>query len=170
MEVIKTFFDGAIELGMFLVFGVPAIIIAVSFFGELFQRGNILSFEGRINRKKFIINTFLIMIIGFIACFVFIFLAEKMESYIATITAVVAAAATVIAYYANIARRLHDINQSAWWGLIYFAVTLFLNFVESPLAFIAPILIILLAAIPGTKGANKYGMDPLEENSSANCN
>ena len=170
MDVIQTFFRGAIELGMFFVFGVPAILIAVAFFGELFQEGNILSFVGRTNRKKFIINTFLIMIIGFIACFVFMFLAEKMESYIATITAVAVAAATVIAYYANIARRLHDINQSAWWGLVYFAVTLFLNFMKSPLVLVAPILIILLAAIPGTKGANKYGMDPLEENSSANCN
>ena len=37
MEFIKTFFDGAIELGMFLVFGVPAIIITVSFFWRAFS-------------------------------------------------------------------------------------------------------------------------------------
>ena len=46
-------------------------------------------------------------------------------------------------------RRLHDINRSGWWFLIAFTV-------------IGIVLLIYWYIQPGTRGANKYGADPLQ--------
>ncbi len=46
-------------------------------------------------------------------------------------------------------RRLHDINRSGWWFLIALTV-------------IGIVLLIYWYIQPGTRGANKYGADPLQ--------
>jgi len=45
-------------------------------------------------------------------------------------------------------RRLHDINLSGWW--------FFLNFI----AWIGPIILLVLLALPSAKKENKYGPSP----------
>lgn len=52
-------------------------------------------------------------------------------------------------------RRLHDINQTGWiyLGLAVASVIPFIGFLAS-------IAMIVIACVPGTKGANKYGPDP----------
>ena len=46
------------------------------------------------------------------------------------------------------ARRLHDIERSAWWLLIIFTI-------------IGILVLFYWAVQPGTRGSNKYGLDPL---------
>ncbi len=54
-------------------------------------------------------------------------------------------------YIAVTAKRLHDFNRSAWWMLV--------NFVPG----IGSIVVLVATGfLPGTRGANDYGADPLE--------
>ncbi|MBR4908837.1 MAG: DUF805 domain-containing protein [Acidaminococcaceae bacterium] len=162
MEFIKSFIAGAIELGMFLTFGLPVIILAIAVFLFGFQEGNIFSFSGRASRKSFIIKTLLLMFGGTILLCLLIFLAVKFRTWIFTISAIALFLGMFLAYYANIARRLHDLDHSAWWALLFLFLSMTLSHDKSPLTFVPLVLIILLAAIPGTKGPNKYGPDPLD--------
>lgn len=65
------------------------------------------------------------------------------------------ALAIIIPSYAVFARRLHDINMSAW--LIIPIVLIGMAPVVGLLGSVAQIVI---GCIPGTKGVNKYGEDP----------
>ena len=56
--------------------------------------------------------------------------------------------ATFIPSFALGARRLHDINRSGWWQLLWFAIL------------IGWIILIVWAIKQGDKGPNKYGPDP----------
>lgn len=47
------------------------------------------------------------------------------------------------------ARRLHDIGYSAWWLLL------------GLLPFLGGLALMIMAALPGTRGDNRYGPDPL---------
>jgi len=48
------------------------------------------------------------------------------------------------------ARRLHDINRTGWWQLMYFGAL-----------FIVPVIVLIVWAIkPSDKGTNKYGPAP----------
>ena len=49
------------------------------------------------------------------------------------------------------ARRLHDMNRSAWWLLL----------LVPPITFIGFIVLLIMSAFPGTPGPNRYGPDPL---------
>lgn len=162
MELIKSFINGAIELGMFLTFGLPAIVLVIAVFLFGFQEGNIFSFSGRANRKAFILKTLLIMFGGTVLLCILVYLAVRFRTYIFTISAIALFLCMFFAYYANIARRLHDLDQSAWWALLLFVLSVFLKHERSILSFIPLALIIVLAAVPGTKGPNKYGPDPLD--------
>lgn len=46
-------------------------------------------------------------------------------------------------------RRLHDRDMSAWWLLLWF------------IPLVGWIIILVIAALPGTDGANRFGPDPL---------
>lgn len=78
------------------------------------------------------------------------------------------ALATLIPSLAVTVRRLHDRNMTGWYlvGLIVAVVVL------SMIPLIGPILVLVLEigyivvlALPGTPGANKYGADPKDPNS-----
>ncbi|MCL0055852.1 zinc-ribbon domain-containing protein [Dehalococcoidia bacterium] len=56
--------------------------------------------------------------------------------------------ATMCPVWALGARRLHDINKSAWWLLLWFAIL------------IGWIILIVWAIKKGDEGSNKYGPDP----------
>ena len=56
--------------------------------------------------------------------------------------------ATIIPSLALGVRRLHDINRTGWWLLLWFVLL------------IGWIVLILWAIERGDKGANKYGLDP----------
>jgi len=64
-------------------------------------------------------------------------------------------ALTGIAYTAVAIRRLHDLNLTGWLYLVY----MILSFVPL-LNFLVFIGFLIVMALPGTQGANKYGEDP----------
>ncbi len=57
-------------------------------------------------------------------------------------------------------RRFHDRDMSGWWVLGFVVLGMI------PLVgFIASLAQLVLMALPGTKGANRFGEDPLDPNS-----
>jgi uncharacterized membrane protein YhaH (DUF805 family) len=60
-----------------------------------------------------------------------------------------AALATLSPSLAVMIRRLHDTDRSGWWVLVAFV------------PIVGPIALIVFLVLPGTKGPNQYGPDPL---------
>ena len=102
-------------------------------------------FSGRARRKEywlFMLFYILVYLIGMLLysnslnpneVFVFVFLLFM--------------AGIIIPIYTVTARRLHDIDRTAWWVLIYWI----------PFGFL---IIFILCCQEGTKGENQYGPDP----------
>jgi uncharacterized membrane protein YhaH (DUF805 family) len=67
----------------------------------------------------------------------------------------------IIAIYA---KRLHDINLSAWWLLLLPAVTFVAGFSEFDRLHVVAyfVLLLVLGFLPGSNGPNRFGADPLE--------
>ena len=61
--------------------------------------------------------------------------------------------ATLIPSFALGARRLHDINRTGWWQLLWFVLV------------IGWVVLIVWAIERGDKGPNKYGPDPRQATS-----
>jgi hypothetical protein len=59
-------------------------------------------------------------------------------------------------------RRLHDINQSGWWALLFLILSLVLSHEGFPLNIVCPIILVILAVVPGPKGVNRFGSDPVD--------
>ncbi len=78
-------------------------------------------------------------------------------------------------------RRLHDINRTGWWLLAPFACgflalisALFTGFADDPgaslsltailgiVSVITYFAVLIFMVLPGTKGDNRYGVDPLD--------
>ena len=59
-------------------------------------------------------------------------------------------------------RRLHDLNQSAWWMLLAVALPIGISFIApAPVVqFFSLAITTLLGSIPGTVGSNSFGADP----------
>lgn len=84
--------------------------------------------------------------------------------WVGTVGLVLFAVASLIPSLAVTVRRLHDRNLSGWYLLGFMVAAVILNMIPG----IGPLLYLLLAigwlvllALPGTPGANKYGPDPL---------
>lgn len=74
---------------------------------------------------------------------------------------------TLIPSLAVTVRRLHDRNMTGWYLVGFVGVAIVLAFIPvlGPLLTIAlEIGYIVLMALPGTAGPNKYGADPLDPN------
>jgi uncharacterized membrane protein YhaH (DUF805 family) len=81
--------------------------------------------------------------------------------------------ALVIPGLAVSVRRLHDINRTGWWLIMPFAPILFwiaalvgrfnalgLFRIVMVAMLVAPLALLAMMCVPGTKGANLYGPDP----------
>jgi uncharacterized membrane protein YhaH (DUF805 family) len=68
--------------------------------------------------------------------------------------------ASIIPGIAVTVRRLHDRDMSGWWVLGFFVLGL-LPYV----GWIASLVQLVITVLPGTKGANRFGEDPLDPNS-----
>lgn len=86
--------------------------------------------------------------------------------WLGCILAVVWALASIIPSIALMVRRLHDRNMSGWYllGLAVALVVLeYIPFVGPLVAFVLQIGFLVLMALPGTRGPNRYGPDPIEQ-------
>jgi len=68
---------------------------------------------------------------------------------------------TGIASFAVTVRRLHDLNLSGWCVLLFYGLVIAVGLIHSALPIVAAIGWIVVMALPGTAGPNKYDtVDP----------
>jgi uncharacterized membrane protein YhaH (DUF805 family) len=109
------------------------------------------SFEGRINRAKFWAGVGVLFAVGILANLIDLMLGIRIggEQGIGILGLIVAIASIYFAL-AVYAKRWHDRDKSGWWSLIVL------------IPIIGPIwLLVECGILEGTKGANRYGPDPL---------
>lgn len=106
-------------------------------------------FEGRANRPQywyFVLTEFLAFFILEILCVI------PFVNIIAGLALLVLSFGLIVPALAVSVRRLHDTNRSGWWLLLYFV------------PFVGAIVLLVFMCLEGTKGANKYGDEPVVEN------
>ena len=97
------------------------------------------SFSGRINRAKY----WLCLLIFYLSIFAALYVSfDVLRSDSGVILAIPAG----WIHLAAAVKRLHDLDKSAWWLLLWLSI---------------PGGQILLGVLPGTPGTNQYGADPL---------
>ena len=69
---------------------------------------------------------------------------------------------TSVAGLAVAIRRLHDLGFTGWLLLVYYAVLIVSAFISPWLYLLVAIGFLVVMALPGNRGPNKYGPDPLE--------
>ena len=68
---------------------------------------------------------------------------------------------TGVASFAVTVRRLHDLNLSGWFLLLFYVLMIGAGLVHSALPFVGAVGWIVVMALPGTTSANKYDtIDP----------
>lgn len=111
------------------------------------------SFEGRINRSKFWAGVGVLFALGILVNIIDVMLGLGINMGNGAQMGVLGLLFTLAAIYpalALYAKRWHDRDKSGWWTLIIL------------IPIIGPIwAIIELGALEGTRGANRYGPDPL---------
>lgn len=109
--------------------------------------------EGRINRLKFFKNYAILFIMFLITSFLLGVIASLIGIEITetnlSILVILACLPYFIPWWCLIFKRLHDFNKGK--GLAILAV----------IPYVGTVFLIVLCFIPGTKGPNKYGPDPL---------
>lgn len=106
-------------------------------------------FEGRANRPQywyFVLTQFLAFFILELLCVI------PFVNIIAFLALLVLGLGLIVPGIAVSVRRLHDTNKSGWWLLLYFV------------PIVGPIVLLVFMCLEGTKGANKYGDEPVVEN------
>ena len=106
-------------------------------------------FEGRANRPQywyFVLTQFLAGFILELLCVI------PFVNIIAGLALLVLWLGLIVPGIAVSVRRLHDTNKSGWWLLLCFV------------PFVGSIVILVFMCLEGTKGANKYGDEPVVEN------
>ena len=153
----------------------------MNFFGRLF------SFEGRINRAGYWLS--LLAIAVFLATLFIVvralsLLGIELPEAVTLLLGVVLSILYVVALFATLTKRLHDLNRSGWWVLV--VVPLFAigsmgwesirDEVFSSLGYgwgaaihtrlggdaVLVACLVFLGASRGTRGLNRYGADPLD--------
>lgn len=106
-------------------------------------------FEGRANRPQywyFVLTQFLAFFILELLCVI------PFVNIIAFLALLVLLLGLIVPALAVAVRRLHDTNRSGWWLLLYFV------------PIVGAIVLLVFMCLEGTKGANKYGDEPVVEN------
>ncbi len=107
------------------------------------------SFEGRINRSKFWAGVGVLFAVGILVNIIDALLGLQVGQGFGVL-GIVFTLAAIYPALALYAKRWHDRDKSGWWTLIIL------------IPIIGPIwLLIELGALEGTRGANRYGPDPL---------
>ncbi|MCD2436227.1 MULTISPECIES: DUF805 domain-containing protein [Acidaminococcus] len=116
--MLHDFFWGTVKLGLFLEYGVPAIVGIVVLISCLAAEGNPLSFKGRTGRKAYLIQYLVSLLI--------VFAAGLFNSWFSVLVILVVGTGM----YAAMARRIRDIGGSNRLALAVPLLVLALTFVE----------------------------------------
>jgi uncharacterized membrane protein YhaH (DUF805 family) len=123
------------------------------------------SFVGRINRAKFWLGFVLIEAVTIATLFASITFIPKSDNS-PTILAT-APLFALVCLFALTAKRLHDLDMSAWWTATGAAAVGIFSTPHSSTegigGLLAAALIIWLGSIKGTQGTNRFGPDPLAD-------
>ena len=116
-------------------------------FGEAISNGfrNYVTFAGRASRSEYWYWVLFTFIVGVVTA-TLDYVAFPGSDYSPTNS--LASLALLLPSFAVLARRLHDIDRTAWWLLLL-------------LTGIGTILLVIWACFRGTAGPNQYGSDPL---------
>jgi uncharacterized membrane protein YhaH (DUF805 family) len=101
-------------------------------------------FNGRASRSEYWWFTLFQFLIGF----VLVFVTGKINGFSAVIFLWAVLALYVPAIAAAV-RRLHDTDKSGWWYLV------------ASVPYVGVIILLVLLALQGTSGTNRFGEDPL---------
>ena len=110
------------------------------------------SLSVRRNRKSFMLASLLLLLIGVIFSGFF---------NIHWIFVAIFAVPFTIAQHILIAQRLRDMNVTGWLALLWIPIQMLPFMYNIPFPF-GIALLIIVCAVPGTKGPNNYGDDPLQ--------
>jgi uncharacterized membrane protein YhaH (DUF805 family) len=154
-------------------------------------RSTFFGFKGRFNRAKYWLNSVLAFVVAAALQLLVIYFFPIPEEVIALfhsqtlqegIVDIVLVAPSVTFLFISTAisvKRLHDRDKSAWWALLYLGLPALLMLIMAgatddngqltgwPAALVIPYFILLivtfveLACLPGTRGPNRFGPDPL---------
>lgn len=108
------------------------------------------SSEGRICRKSFILGSLGLILVYFFIVFLLAMMINPYENIFFIIFFFIL---MIVSAFANInlhIKRFHDINMSGWWTLLIL------------LPYINLLVFLIIAFIPGTKGKNRFGDNPVE--------
>ena len=110
---------------------------------------NYATFAGRASRPAFWWFALFVVLVQFAASFVdyALFATEGRFGVVGPL----ASLALLLPYLAVGARRLHDTDRSGWWLLLAFV------------PIVGTIALIVLCALPGAPGPNRYGPPPVEK-------
>jgi len=114
-------------------------------------------FDGRAPRSEFWWFHLLIVLLAVLLAAALVALGEhsgEVPGWLGQAAAIVAGLLQIGLFLPSLAvaiRRLHDVDRSGW------------NFFWSFVPLIGSILLLIWFCRPGTRGANRYGLDPLHE-------
>jgi len=137
----------------------------------------LFSFQGRLNRKPFLITNIVIGIIATPLILLALGMAGELGPVMAgepsTLFNLACAIPTILFGLALGAKRLHDRDKSAWWLLVFYALPTILSTAADRMEDVQFIILHLisfaitvwafveLGCLRGTVGPNRYGPDPL---------
>lgn len=142
-------------------------------------REKFITFSGRASRSEywyFVLFYFLVFVGSMLAMFMVGSLDAFMDgdvssmfsgfSAIIPIALVLFGLGIIIPGIAVLVRRFHDVGLSGWWYLASILVSV-IPVIGEAAGGIASIAVFVITLLKGTTGANKYGPDPLVEQSTA---
>lgn len=120
------------------------------------QFHSMFSLSGRMNRRSFFINMFIVFAIGFVGGFIMGFSGYSMLSILIGAPFILIAMVREIAIAA---RRIHDLNGPTFLAFIYIVLGI-LAVWSREIGWLILASKIILCLIPGNKGLNSYGDKP----------
>lgn len=142
---------------------VQAVILIAVILICRFGPRNLFSFSGRMSRSSYIACVICLFVIGLITIFTFGFYARNNSDLLFAIAGSLYFIVNII-NLSLVSRRLRDIGFSPWWLVVLIIVGVAITSTtgsEDLFSRATDALTVILLIIPGTKGPNKYGPDPL---------
>lgn len=143
---------------------VKIVILLVTGLIYKFGPKNLFRFSGRLSRSSYISCLVFLLIIAIIYFFTFSYYERNHSDLIFALAGIMYFCIEII-NLSIVVRRLRDIDLSPWLLVLCFVAAMGLYIYDEQTTLIqrgSDALTIILLVIPGTKGPNKYGPDPLE--------